>query len=541
MIFKVKLRYFAYVKRILSIFYDTLICQHAAMNTIMILLISMTIKKSLKASGFILSLFAFVMLYAGQARAADCGNDPVYERDMTGRATVGSRVRDWACMEDSKILTVIPAGTQVHIIGETDGWYKVKVGDKTGWVGAQLLSITSDDQSSGKVESDSSAKPAATNAAVKLIGIDEDNYRSLKEGNRDLRNRLKNMIVLRVHFHGEAYLVNEDGTLKSLKADEVKALKEKKAEVKEKAQEQKKEQTGAVLKLRKLIGIDEANFAKLEAGDATLRARLMDMLVLRVHKHGEAYWVNPDGGLKFLGPGEVGYYLTQNLKPDQSKTGSSDDNGSDDSKVEDSKDDQISTSGSITLSGQLTDPGKVKLTWTTTDLDAPKGFKVVISESANPVYPGNTYHYLDSSSAREDVWTKLTGGKTYHFRVCQYLGGKCGVYSNDLPILVETNGMGSDSVMPGSIDLTVTAVSGGKANISWSLTDMTSPKGFKVVVDEDPNPVYPGNDYHYLDNPDTRADTWTGLESGKTYHFRVCEYLGGYCGTYSNDASVTAL
>jgi len=58
------------------------------------------------------------------------------------------------------------------------------------------------------------------------------------------------------------------------------------------------------------------------------------------------------------------------------------------------------------------------------------GFKVVIKDSLNPVYPGDEYHYLANASVRSDVWSNLEVGKTYYFRVCEYLGGKCGVYSN---------------------------------------------------------------------------------------------------------------
>jgi Bacterial SH3 domain len=473
---------------------------------------------SLAIFGLVLSL-----LLPNSASAADCGNDPIYERDWAGKTSIGSRVRDWACMEGSEILTVLPAGTQVHIIGETDGWYKVKAGDKTGWVGARLITVTS---KNGADASTVTPDVKATPVATKIIGIDEGNFRKLEAGDLGLRNRLRNMVVLRVHYHGKAYWVNEDGTLKHLTGADVKAIRDgQKFEQKiEKKLVEKKPETPAQVKIRKIIGIDEGNFAKLEAGDLGLRERLSDQLVLRVHYHGKAYWVNPEGGLKHLGPGEIGYYLTKTpastAKPEVSA---------------------ISQSGSITLEGQLTDPGKVKLSWATSGLDASKGFKVVMSESENPVYPGNKYHYLSKSSTRQDFWSSLADGKTYHFRVCQYLGGKCGVYSNDIAITIETNGAFAENVLPGTIDLTVTPVAGGKAEISWVLSDMTSPKGFKVVIDESENPVYPGNEYHYLSNSEVRSDTWTGLQSGSTYHFRVCEYLGGYCGAYSNDVSVTAL
>jgi hypothetical protein len=73
----------------------------------------------------------------------------------------------------------------------------------------------------------------------------------------------------------------------------------------------------------------------------------------------------------------------------------------------------------------------------------------------------------------------------------------------------------------------------GKAVLNWNVNSVDTPIGFKVIKSVDPNPVYPGDAYHYLSNADVRSDIWTGLSG--TYHFRVCQYLGGACGVYSND------
>lgn len=96
---------------------------------------------------------------------------------------------------------------------------------------------------------------------------------------------------------------------------------------------------------------------------------------------------------------------------------------------------EIDASGVITLIGAV-DDGKVYLNWDVVGVDAPQGFKVVTSQESNPVYPGDTYHYLSDTSTRTDLWPGLSEG-THHFRVCQYLGGSCGVYSNDLLLVVE--------------------------------------------------------------------------------------------------------
>ena len=75
-------------------------------------------------------------------------------------------------------------------------------------------------------------------------------------------------------------------------------------------------------------------------------------------------------------------------------------------------------------------------------------------------------------------------------------------------------------------------------HISWSLSGVTAPKGFKLVKSLSAYPSYPGDSAIYL-NPETRSYTWKILD-GKVWHFRVCVYEGGACGTYSNDLKLTA-
>ena len=184
--------------------------------------------------------------------------------------------------------------------------------------------------------------------------------------------------------------------------------------------------------------------------------------------------------------------------------------------------------GSITLSGSAYEGG-VNLNWSVTNLSTEHGFKVVYSTNANPVYPGNEYQYLSNPDQRSTTWNLPAG--TYHFRVCKYNGaGTCLLYSNDITLTVQ-------QATPVSIVLSATQVANG-ISLNWSVTG-TSSKGFKVVKSENPNPVYPGDDYLYFPDPNTRSTIWD-LTDGKTYHFRVCEYLGGTCGVYSNDVVIQA-
>jgi hypothetical protein len=75
-------------------------------------------------------------------------------------------------------------------------------------------------------------------------------------------------------------------------------------------------------------------------------------------------------------------------------------------------------------------------------------------------------------------------------------------------------------------------------HLSWSLSGITAPKGFKLVKSLDAYPTYPGDSAVYL-NSDTRSYLWK-INDGKTWHFRVCVYEGGACGTYSNNLKLTA-
>jgi hypothetical protein len=98
----------------------------------------------------------------------------------------------------------------------------------------------------------------------------------------------------------------------------------------------------------------------------------------------------------------------------------------------------ISTTTAIVLSGESSG-GQVKLIWTANS-NSSQGYRVIMSKALNPVYPGNSYyHSFSSVIARTDVWdaSEVKVGETYHFRVCVYANGACGLYSNDLSITAQ--------------------------------------------------------------------------------------------------------
>ncbi|MFC1600556.1 FecR domain-containing protein [Patescibacteria group bacterium] len=179
--------------------------------------------------------------------------------------------------------------------------------------------------------------------------------------------------------------------------------------------------------------------------------------------------------------------------------------------------------------------GGIEITWESS-VDSPKGYKVVKNLTGSPVYPGDDFKYLNDANARSVKW-ELQDGKLWHFRVCQYLGGSCGEYSNDVTVTASGS---SDEGVSGveSITLSSEKKDGSTAKLNWSV-EGTASKGYKVCWSTSSDPTYPAKSGDWA-TPTSATNFEVGsLESGKTYYFRVCELLSGTCGTYSNQASLT--
>lgn len=108
-----------------------------------------------------------------------------------------------------------------------------------------------------------------------------------------LTSRLRGYILLQVESHGEAWYVNPTDDSRYYMKDGPTAYE----------------------MMRKFgLGITEADFAKLEAGDKTLVDRLKGRIVLRVELHGEAYYVHPSlGTIHYLKDGEAAYTVMREL------------------------------------------------------------------------------------------------------------------------------------------------------------------------------------------------------------------------------------
>lgn len=190
----------------------------------------------------------------------------------------------------------------------------------------------------------------------------------------------------------------------------------------------------------------------------------------------------------------------------------------------------------ISLSGTKVNDG-VSLTWNVSNLDVSKGFKIVKSTSANPVYPGNDYQYLTNGNTRNYTWN-IKDGKTYHFRICQYNGnGACLVYSNDITVTAPT-------VTVENKCTAISASASGSNKVNWSVTGV-SQNGFKVVWSKTSMPTYPNRSsdrYQYFGDSSRRtSDTLDAFDGYGTYYVRVCAYENGdgTCGPYSGQVTLT--
>ncbi|HOZ81047.1 MAG TPA: hypothetical protein PK370_02380, partial [Candidatus Woesebacteria bacterium] len=191
----------------------------------------------------------------------------------------------------------------------------------------------------------------------------------------------------------------------------------------------------------------------------------------------------------------------------------------------------------IWLSGSTGTKG-INLNWKVTGLNSEHGFKIIKNTEGKPVYPGSEYVYLSESGIRAYTWG-IKDGQNWHIRVCTYNGeGKCLVYSNEIVVKAPSGETSENSGEVKSISLSGSK-DGSSAKLHWNVEGNSS-KGFKVVWSQNDNPTYPcreGDSYDYLSESGVRD--WTrGMEGGKTIKFRVCEYLGGKCGVYSNQVVI---
>lgn len=111
------------------------------------------------------------------------------------------------------------------------------------------------------------------------------------------------------------------------------------------------------------------------------------------------------------------------------------DKGTEQKKKEEPKKEEKKETASVVRSIALRSEGN-KVFWKV-DGKSGMGFKLVWSQTPTPVYPlreNDQYQYFDSPEAGMAELKAFAGEGIYYVRVCEYLGGSCGVYSNELKI-----------------------------------------------------------------------------------------------------------
>jgi hypothetical protein len=91
-----------------------------------------------------------------------------------------------------------------------------------------------------------------------------------------------------------------------------------------------------------------------------------------------------------------------------------------------------------------------------------------------------------------------------------------------------------------SVYLSLYSISAGK--VGWKVVGFTSENGFKIVWSKASGPTYPtrsSDEYIYNSAESARSQGGLSAFDGAGYYYvRVCEYLGGKCGRYSNQIKI---
>ena len=138
-------------------------------------------------------LFAvFILPTNAEAKVWECYIDPTYDRDWWGQYNIAAYVLEKECSGTAKLETV-PAGTVLHIIAETDGWYKVEtLNGNIGWTGATLITRVNKPAVTPVINPTPSPEPSPTPAPV-------------NNSNFNLLEHVKGRLLLQVQQHGEIW------------------------------------------------------------------------------------------------------------------------------------------------------------------------------------------------------------------------------------------------------------------------------------------------------------------------------------------------
>ncbi len=173
-------------------------------------------------------------------------------------------------------------------------------------------------------------------------------------------------------------------------------------------------------------------------------------------------------------------------------------------------------SASVTASAQATANG-VNIFWDATG-DAPKAFALLVSESANPSFPGATYVQKVTPDTRSYTWSGLPN-KPLHIRVGAYDGSSVSAYSNDVAVTPI-----DENTLPAASALSAQVKADG-VYLSWTKNNDLDFIYYKVVRSQtNPAPTYPADGYIKAASRDelSYVDTEVKATSTGTYYYSVC-------------------
>lgn len=249
---------------------------------------------------------------AAHAAASGCYADPVTVTDWTATITAPVNVRNQACIEGSVNLFSLQTGTEVHVIAQTNGWYRVEYNNKRVWVGSDFVNVTvkrfggmifptyslymskyavdmgnAPSSSTSTVPNYMPSPFTPTTPAAPSTPTTPSTPSTQTYYDPALLGHVSGYILLQVQSHGEAWYVDPQTAKRYYMANG----------------------TVAYQMMRSFgLGMTEANYAKIAAGNTTMKKQLSGRIILRVQAHGEAYYIHP-GDLKvyYLQNGDEAY------------------------------------------------------------------------------------------------------------------------------------------------------------------------------------------------------------------------------------------
>lgn len=163
-----------------------------------------------------MSLLVLLASFVPNVALADgCYVDPVHQYSGSGRIKSAVFLRSEACVSGTMVLRTLSAGSQVSVVGFTDGWYEVISGGKRGWIGQQFLETSA--QTTGvtwsSYEEYRSHTPAevaeAEPTAVSVVSTEESYEGTI--GSRNLIKLVCPSIAASDHPCRAVYYVGVDG------------------------------------------------------------------------------------------------------------------------------------------------------------------------------------------------------------------------------------------------------------------------------------------------------------------------------------------